>query len=163
MNIPRFTAVCERIFTKASAKIPVGSRAGLIHDPSATRDSERVTHALKFCIWKDSTSRFWNRHYSSYHIIYDPQKELSEDCLFQIRFMFFLNRKEVGEDRFHNDVFTTLQPLDQQHGFECVITPKLAVLTKHYQGIGPTPQWEADATDALAWLLTSTLPIFSKL
>jgi hypothetical protein len=163
MDIPQFTTICERIFTKASAKIPLGLRAGLTHDPWATRDSERVMQTLKFCIWKDAKSGFWNRHYSSYHIIYDPQKELSEDCLFQVRFMFFLDRKEVGKDKFHNDVFTTLRPLDQQHGFECVITSKLAMLTKRYPGIGVTQQWETDATEALAWLLTSTLPKFSKL
>ena len=163
MDIPQFTTLCERIFTNASAKIPVGLRVGLVHDPSATRDSERVTHTLKFCIWKDGQSQFWNRHYGSYHIIYDPQKELSEDCLFQVRYMFFLNRKEVGKHKFDNDVFAALQPLDQQHGFQCIITPKHAVLTKHYQGVGPTPQWEADATDSLAWLLASTLPAFSKL
>ena len=163
MDILQFTVVCKRIFTKASAQIPVGLRAGLIHDPSATRDSERVTQTLKFCIWKDTKSEFWNRHYSSYHIIYDPQKELPEDCLFQVRFMFFLDRKEVGKNKFHNDVFTALQRPHQQHGFEYLISPKLAVLTKLYPGFGATPKWETDATDALAWLLNSTLPIFSKL
>jgi hypothetical protein len=163
MNIPQFTTVCDRIFTNASAKIPVGLRAGLTHDPSATRDSERVKDTLKFCIWKNSKSGFWNRHYSSYHIIYDPQKELIEDCLFQVRFMFFLKRKEVGKGKFNQDVFGALEPLDQQNGFKRDITPILAVLTKCYQGVGPTPKWEADAADSLAWLLTNTLPAFSKL
>ena len=77
--------------------------------------------------------------------------------------MFFLNRKEVGKHKFDNDVYAALQPLDRQHGFQFIFNPKHAILTKHYQGVGPTPQWEADATDSLAWLLASTLPAFSKL
>lgn len=162
MDIPTFTPLCLRIFTNASAKLSVGLRTGLKHDPSATMDSERVKQTLKFCIWKDSQSGFWNRHYSSYHIIYDPQKELSEDCLFQVRFMFFLHRKEVGKGKFNQAVFAALQPLDGQNGFQYVVTPKHAILRKCYQGIGPTPAWEADAIDALGWLLSNTLPAFQK-
>ncbi len=120
MTQSEFTGLAEAIFDDAKQKLSIAIKSRLVCDKSSTPDKrekrfERKT--LKFCVWSHPIAGFWDRDYGSYHIIYDPQKDLS-DAIFQVRFMFFTKRKQTSSGRFNSDVWRTLQPFDGQRGFK---------------------------------------------
>ena len=81
---------------------PITITSNLAEDELATADKPG-RKALKFCMWCGMKQGFWDRDYSSYHLIYDPQKEVGESLL-QLRFMFFLRRKKTGGGKFNSQV-----------------------------------------------------------
>jgi hypothetical protein len=94
MNMQQFTDECLKIHQDVSRRMPLTLKS----DKSATLDKpERKTETLKFCIWGQSSGFCWDRNYASYHIIYDPAGNLDQKGLLQVRFMFFLNRKQTDK------------------------------------------------------------------
>lgn len=159
-----YTAVCLNITRAAQQRFPLALRNRLIHDPSATPDKPG-RKALKFCIWGSPEGDFWSRDYSSYSIVYDPHKELAQDAPFQVRFMFFLNRKETGKGRFNQAVKNILIPLHDRRGFELEIIakPEMIFLYRLYHNPALNPEWQKTATEDLTWLITQTFHRLDKL
>ena len=76
MTKNKYTDVCLKIIEAANMKIPLAFQTRLKTDRQATADKPG-RQTLKFCIWGKSKNGFWNRHYSSYHIVYDSNQEAS--------------------------------------------------------------------------------------
>jgi hypothetical protein len=134
-------------------------QACLKHDVQATADKPERNKALKFCIWGRSKLGFWNRHYSSYHIVYDPSQELHQKGLFQVRFMFFLNRKQTSNGRFNQAVKEILCNLGGRRKFTFVVNDEIVFLYRPYSNSG----WQNIANEDLAWLISRTFSRFEKL
>ena len=160
MTYQQFTDTCQRILDQARGKLPVHITSNLVHDELATNDKPG-RKALKFCMWCGMKQGFWDRDYSSYHLIYDPQKELDE-ALLQVRFMFFLRRQKTGGGKFNSQVRSTLARLSGKNGFDLQETPQLVNLRKLYFLPAPTSDWEKNAAQDIAWLIEETWDQFDS-
>lgn len=166
MTQSEFTDLAEAIFDDAKQKLPVAIKSRVVCDKSSTADKREKRfeqETLKFCIWSSPTAGFWDRDYGSYHIIYDPRKELSEEAIFQVRFMFFTKRKQTGSGRFNSDVWHSLQPFDGQQGFKLSQGPKHIDFQKLYYIPCQSKAWLNEATEDLAWMLAETWPQFERI
>ena len=165
MTQSEFTDLVEAIFDDAKQKLPVAIKCRLVCDKSSTADKREKRleqKTLKFCIWSDPTSGFWDRDYGSYHIIYDPRKEIS-DAIFQVRFMFFTKRKQTGNGRFNSDVWQALKPLDGQREFKLSQGPKQIDFQKPYYVPCQSEAWQKEAIGDLTWMVAETWPRFERI
>lgn len=165
MKQSEFTHLVKTIFGNTQQKLSIAIKNQLVCDKSSTADKREKRleqKVLKFCIWSRPTAKFWSRDYGSYHIIYDPQKELS-DAVFQVRFMFFTKRKPTGSGIFNSDVWQTLLPLDGQRDFDLLQRPKHICFQKLYYSPHPTKSWQEEATEDLIWLIGQTWPQFKRI
>ena len=157
MNMQQFTDECLKIHQDVSRRMPLTLKS----DKSATLDKpERKTETLKFCIWGQSSGFCWDRNYASYHIIYDPAGNLDQKGLLQVRFMFFLNRKQTDKS-LNQAVEKILYRLAGQRQFKFVLDDKIVFLYRPYYKL--SSKWRKAVTDDLVWLINETLPRFDKL
>lgn len=162
MNRQPFTTVCSAILGQASKSIPAAYRAQLTHDDEATSDKGKRETAM-FSIWGEDQQGFWHRGYCSYSIVYDPHKLLGEGVPFQVRFVYFHNRKENSKGQFNDPVHRVLSFLDGQNGFIYAENKKTFRVFHPYDNPTATPQWQRAAAKDLEWLIAWTLPAFTQM
>jgi len=157
-----YTNLCLAIFKEAAKTIPAAYRSQLIHDTIAKPDKPgRKT--LMFSVWGKPHFGFWHRGYSSYSIVHDPFKELSEITSFQVRFVYFHSRKENGMGSHKKRVYSALKSLHGERGFEFSTNHKTFRVFKRYDSPTATRKWQRAASVDLAWLVAWTLPAFAQM
>jgi hypothetical protein len=163
MTLTDYTLICSAIAQKVFRTLPVPIRLRLKPDRHASYDKPRRKKTLKFCITGPPNGCFWNRDYSSYHIVYDPLQELHQKGTVQVRFMFFLNRKETGKGCFNKSVKQILYHLAGQKSFTFVINDEIALLYRPYFSRNLRNGWQKAAAKDLAWLIKKTFIPFDNL
>lgn len=164
MNINEFSDVALQVTEKAKALLDPGLATELKYRKKAKQEHCERMHSVLFTIWGKSPAELWDPVFGNYAIVHDPDLEMAENAPFQVRFMFFLRRKETGEGRFSTKVMGILQQLDGREGFTMHDAPDrngepyLVILKKLYRNKEANPAWIAQAAKDLAWLINNTLP-----
>jgi hypothetical protein len=164
MNNAEFTNHCMGIKNRLKGGLHPQLFAKLEFSRTAIREHRNRVNSLAFPIWAASPAGFWHPNYGNYTVIHDPDRAMVEAALFQIRFIFFLKRKETGKGRFSLKVREILEDLNGREGFELGIAKDandegiLIVLKKTYD-----PLSFGSAGDDLKWLIKQTLPQFQLL
>lgn len=163
---PQFTTMCQSIYSQALKRVPQAYHSILTCDKISTSDKKHNNRAtFVFCIWGKPRSGFWNRDYCCYSIVHDPHSNiLGEGVPFQVRFYYFLTRKETSKGQFKNDVYSIVKPLDGQSGFIFdTHHPYRIYIYKPYQQLSSAPKSVEGAAADLAWLMAWTLPAFTQM
>jgi len=161
MNDIEFTDLCFNILTGAYKRLDPRIIAELKNRKIATSEHPSRCNSLVFPVWGTVPSGFWNPNYGTYTIVHDPEREMVEASLFQVRFIFFLKRGETGSGMFSPKVEATLKTLPNTRGFRIAHdSDNLIIAKKTYNPPEPYSGWVPEAAEDLAWLIEFTYPKF---